>query len=289
MSPQKMTMSPGYLAAVRGLRELHHLTAQGRQDSPEADAVRDAMDGPWEALTDVEKRRLSGLSEDLYSITDPAPAVVKEPNPQVQARLIDVSEARQRGEWDRVLELLRRWGDYLEPSLLSYLRGDAWHEAGDSATAAIFLKHATDLKPYEGTYVNLCLVVENQTNPSKAQERVKKILQNPARFAPFVVVYASSIVLEHVKELPVGEALQLLRQLVSPLQSTLIQVEKGDDGGIDNATLSMAYYLLGSCHEHLGENQAAIVWFSKGLTTNPRDHALRIARGILLYGESPRS
>ena len=126
---------------------MHELTAAGRPDSPEADAVRDATDAPWEALTEEEKRRISGLSEDLYSITDLAHTAVKELNPQAQARLVDVYQARQRGEWDRVFELLRRWGGLPDPSLLSYLRGATWLEAGDLATAAIFYKHASDLQP----------------------------------------------------------------------------------------------------------------------------------------------
>ena len=46
MNPRPMTISANYLAMVRGLRELHRLTVAGRQDSPEADAVRDATDGP---------------------------------------------------------------------------------------------------------------------------------------------------------------------------------------------------------------------------------------------------
>ena len=87
MSPQPLTMSASYLAIIRGLRELHELTAAGRLDSPEADAVRDATDAPWEALTEEEKRRISGLSEDLYSITDLAHAAVKELNLQAQARI----------------------------------------------------------------------------------------------------------------------------------------------------------------------------------------------------------
>ena len=63
--------SSNYLAIVRGLRELHQLRPAGREDSAEADAVRDATDTAWEGLTKVEKKRLSGLSEDLYSVSDP--------------------------------------------------------------------------------------------------------------------------------------------------------------------------------------------------------------------------
>jgi tetratricopeptide (TPR) repeat protein len=47
--------------------------------------------------------------------------------------------------------------------------------------------------------------------------------------------------------------------------------------------------LLGFCHEFLGENQAALGYYSKGLTVNPTNDALLVARGILLYSESPRA
>lgn len=70
MDPRPLTLSANYLAVVRGLRELHRLTVAGLQDSPEADAVRDVTDAPWQALTEMEKERIGELSEDLYSITD---------------------------------------------------------------------------------------------------------------------------------------------------------------------------------------------------------------------------
>src|SRR5262245_39433675 len=153
MNPRPLTMSANYLATVRGLRELHRLAAAGRQDSPEADAVRDATDLPWQALTEVEKKRLSGLSEDMYSITDPQQADQIDWNPQVQARLDDVAQARRRGEWDRALDLLRRWAASIEPSVLSYLRGFTWLEAGDPETAALFFEHASGLQPENGAYL----------------------------------------------------------------------------------------------------------------------------------------
>jgi hypothetical protein len=73
-------MSSNYLAMVRGLRELHQLRTSGREDSPEADAVRDATDTVWEGLTEEEKKRLSELSEDLYSISDSQRSTVCQPN-----------------------------------------------------------------------------------------------------------------------------------------------------------------------------------------------------------------
>ncbi len=137
----------------------------GRQDSPEADAVRDAADAPWTALTEVEKKRLAGLSEDLYSITDPPQTGARELNPQVQSRLVEVAEARERGEWDRAFELLRRWAAYIEPAVLSYLRGSTWLHAGDLQTATLFFEHASNLEPENGNYLAILLNALSRVDP----------------------------------------------------------------------------------------------------------------------------
>ncbi len=67
MRSQLPEMNPNYLAVERGVRELHALIAEGKEDSPEADAIRDATDGPWESLSEAERQRIRNLSEALYS------------------------------------------------------------------------------------------------------------------------------------------------------------------------------------------------------------------------------
>lgn len=46
---------------------------------------------------------------------------------------------------------------------------------------------------------------------------------------------------------------------------------------------------LGFCHESLGQNQAVLRCYSRGLAADPSNVALLVARGTLLYGESPRA
>ena len=57
--------SPHYWAEVRAILELHHLWKQGKGESPEAEALRDATDGHWELLSDDERQRVRELSADL--------------------------------------------------------------------------------------------------------------------------------------------------------------------------------------------------------------------------------
>ncbi len=63
-------MSPSFRAVLIGLFALHRLDVRGQHDSPEADAIRDDMDAPWQARTEDEKQRWRRISTDLYAITD---------------------------------------------------------------------------------------------------------------------------------------------------------------------------------------------------------------------------
>lgn len=104
--PPNSPSSQHYRQVVRGFLRLHQLTAEGRDESPDADAVRDSLDLPWRALTENEKEKIQGLSADLFAITDPIAGGALETNPQAQKSLAEIFEAKQRGEWDRALALL---------------------------------------------------------------------------------------------------------------------------------------------------------------------------------------
>src|SRR5260370_41936683 len=75
MAARPLTLSPSYLATVRGTHALHRLIAEGKDDSPEADGIRDASDGPWEALSETERDRARWGADDLYSIYEEPPAL----------------------------------------------------------------------------------------------------------------------------------------------------------------------------------------------------------------------
>jgi hypothetical protein len=128
------------------LHELHKLALQGQNDSAFADEIRDGLERIWHDLSAIEQDRIDGLSEDLYSISDP----LQEPlptNPQVQRKLIEVGEAREAGNWDLALSLLRESSRHLDPALLSKFRGEIWQAAGDEETAKLFFDHAASLVP----------------------------------------------------------------------------------------------------------------------------------------------
>ena len=286
--PKTLTLTPSYLAMVRGTRELHQLLAADRDDSPEADAIRDATDGPWQALSDVERNRVSNLSEDIYSLVEQPPHA-QPMTPQAQAKLLEAIEARQRGEWDRALDLLRRWRAYIDPCLVSYLRGSIWLEAGDPETAALFYGHAYKLEPTIGNYRAMALHSLNMADPAAALKEAERILKNHEHCSPVEVARAADISFMSARFKSETEANQLFEQLEPILKNTLAQMQQGDPNDIDRSTHVTLLSLLGFGYEFLGKAQAASDYYSAALQIEPANDALHVARGMLAYGLSARA
>ena len=288
MPPQPFTLNPSFLAMARGVRELHLLMAEGKDDSPEAEALRDATDAPWESLSEIERRRVRNLSEDLYSLHEPVSPVLPT-NPQAQPKLGDAVEARKQGDWDRALDLLRRWGSYVDPALVSYLRGAIWLEAGDPATAALFYEHAAKLQPDNENFLAMFLHAKGISDPDEARRRAEEILQEPDKSPPVVVARAAEIYFDSLKNSSESEASRRFHLLVPVLESTVRRFAQEDLSNVDRSSYVMTIALLGFAHEFLGEARLALENYSRGLQIEHTNDALLVARGILLYGTGARA
>jgi hypothetical protein len=156
--PHQFFDNPNYRAEIRALLRLHQLWQEGRGDSAEADALRDATDGHWEALSEAERRRIWGLSQDLNSIENQSSHQhANALNPQLHAKLVEANEARKSGLWDRALELLRTIENDAPPALLSHLRGSIWLDAGNANVAVVFIENAARLEPDLSSYQSVIL------------------------------------------------------------------------------------------------------------------------------------
>lgn len=282
MPPRSLTMSPNYLAMVRGVRELHQLSAAGKDDSPEADAIRHDTDRPWESLSEAERQRVRNLSEDFYSLVEP-PIAAQPMNPQARAKLDEAYAARQRNELDRALDLLRRWRAYLAPDQVSFLRGSIWMEAGDLATAALFFEHASKLNSNNENYLAMFLLA---ADPPAARKHAEEVLNSPDKFSPGVVTHAADIEFIAAMTASEAEAQQMFQRLEPILISTLARFEQRNLSEVDRSSYVKALSLIGFSCEFRGEMQAALEYYSRGLQVEPNNDALLVARGILLYGTS---
>jgi tetratricopeptide (TPR) repeat protein len=285
MVRRPFSTSPSYLRYIRALRDLHALTLEGRDDSPEADAIRDGMDQPWYDLSEVEQRRIKGLSEDLYSISDPTQETLPS-NPQVQRKLIEATEARRSGKWDEALELLRRWSRYIDPALLSSMRGTLWQDAGDDATAALFYQHAAELEPTNGRHQSLYLSSIRRSDPDLASRKAGEIIADDEHHPPEVVVTAAGIAFESI-EREFGQTNGMTREvLIATLKRALTRLEVDDP---DRSASFDSIYVLGNvilarCHALTGNLQSAIRSLDLAIAVDPADSFLFLYRGNLRYG-----
>ncbi|HLX63460.1 MAG TPA: hypothetical protein VKX17_19475 [Planctomycetota bacterium] len=140
------------------LLKLHDLTVQERDQTDEADAVRDAMDAPGSKLTALEHQRVSGLSADLYMLLNDE---VKEPTdpsstPNAFAKFWDARN------WDAVLSILRKQNVVISDDELAHVRALCWEELGDYDVALLFAEYAAKLKPDNMDY--RFTLVRNQLN-----------------------------------------------------------------------------------------------------------------------------
>jgi len=287
MAAKPLNCSPAFEECLQGLRELHRLTTLGRLDSPEADEVRDDTDKPWLSLTSEEKNRLASLSEDLYSITDPPRLVVKQENPQFNSKKAPILAARDKGEWDKYFDLLRRWADYFDPALLSYLRGSALLVAGDPATALLFFEHASRLAPDSSNYFAIYLDTLRKVEPVAASALAEGIIADPANHTLPVLAHAVNAQFDLAKALLEDEANHFFEHLIPILSTAKSKIGEPAKPGVGGSTYSMICALLGFSYEFLGRMQDALKNYTDGLKANPDNDALLVARGILLYGNAP--
>jgi Flp pilus assembly protein TadD len=284
MAYSPFSTSPSYSQYSRGVRDLHALIAADRDDSPEADEIRDSMDHPWYELSETEQKRIKGLSEDLYSISDPPQAPLPT-NPQVERKLDEVEEAIRAGRWDEALELLRRWRRYVDPADLSFARGVVWHAAGDDETAVAFFEHAAKLQPTNTKYNFLYLSLIENLKPELAVNLANEIIANEESRAPELVILAAGIVFQSYERS--GENLRTTPvRLIPVLERALVRAQRPDAGDINPSakTRVLAAQVLGRCYAFTGNSMAAIRWFDLAIEGEPYDWRLWLDRGISRYG-----
>lgn len=135
------------------LRRLHPLMAAGEGDTDEADAVRDEMDKPWRELSREEIARLDGLSADLYMLEGDEVAEPCHADDRTPERLrAELKAARDRGDWETVLALLRKGPTFIAADQIAFLRARAYEALGHLEASRLFMEHAAELNPCESLY-----------------------------------------------------------------------------------------------------------------------------------------
>ena len=280
--------SPSYQAELSALLRMHQLSLDGKEESEEADLVRESANDYWNDLSKPEKDRLTGLSKNLYEISD-GPAQPREPmSPQTQGKLVGAVEARERGEWDKALELLREWGKYFPAALVSVLRGTIWRDAGEPKVAVVFFEHASHLEPENETYEGVLLETLETANPDTARTRAEAVLQASDTKSPDLVVYAAQVIFGQTSKLSDIDSQPVYKRLIPILERTLTRME-GKENVEGPDLVGMVFSLLATICKNIGETRKAYGYYSRAIQFDPTNDALLIFRGLLMYGADPNA
>ena len=275
-------MSSPYIEYVRGLLRLHQLDCDERSESDEAEAVRDSLEVPWSLLSKSERERIKGLSADLYGIS--APALTVAPTKESQRAIQEAMEARNIGNWDESLSIIRTFENQFEHGLIAYIRGTVWREAGDNLTATVFFKHASELHKDNDNYRYMYLSTLASAEPAQALLLANEILQDANANSPQVVTRAADICLVSSKSLPESDLLPKLDSLAVILENVVSRLEQVQPA--NQSVFAHAVTLAAFCQDGLGKSIAALRLYNLGIAANPTNDALLVARGILQYGKS---
>jgi tetratricopeptide (TPR) repeat protein len=151
MTAPRFMNNPQYAEYVRLLKALHRRIAEGKDDD-EADALRDEMDAPWYSLSEEEIARVDGLAADLYTLDETPSTSAQHDEAAAKALSAEIDLSWKAGDWEDILDLLRRKPGVLPPHSEAFLRGWAWNRLGDPDTAALFFQRAAELDPHNAKY-----------------------------------------------------------------------------------------------------------------------------------------
>jgi hypothetical protein len=144
--------NPDFLQYVRLLSELHQLIREGTDETPEGEALRDRMDDPGSRLSSDEIVSVNAISADFYSLAASSTGPVLPQTDEVEADLRSALDSRDRREFSRALDLLRKRAAHINPAVLSYVRGSIWGKAGEDEIAFQFFRRAAQLDPSGANY-----------------------------------------------------------------------------------------------------------------------------------------
>ena len=159
------SFSSAFHRSVALLLKLHRVMTTGDPDGGDADAIREAMEHPWYAMSSYEQQLVRGLSADLYSIGED-----REVPPDVRSDLVQASmDALKNGHCEELLQILRNNQNSLPPDSVAFLRGMAWSLFGQYEVAVEFFEEAAQLSNYQWpTFIHGLLTA--QIAAGKSQE-----------------------------------------------------------------------------------------------------------------------
>ena len=276
MSSETYLDNPHYVAHVELLKEIHLLMAQGKSATEEADALREATEPHWNALSDAERERIRWLSADLYSIEGKERFTKVPAEQRTREYLAPAFEAAWVVEdWDMILDLLRTGPDYMSAGIRAQERGVAYQNLGLSDIALLFFKYAAEQEPQN--IFNRLLMLTPLRRLGRFDElliEANRLLKHKELSTVYQFIVANKMAFA-ADTLPVQEKSAVLRQVIRIINTALQTDARMQRNDLLGYYSSDVYFALGACYWRLNDIAAAIRAFKECLKLNPADNEVR--------------
>lgn len=284
--PQDLTPVLEY---ARHLVALHKLDMQGKNESAEADSVRDEMDAPWYAMTTQEQERMGGLSADLYALAEGGPPSVAMNEQQIKTWKTEAEDCKKQylnGDIDAWLAFCRkpRPNSFPPPcgnptSVVHFLQARCWDKFGDYETAAIFMQAAEKTDPQ---LAGLVLDLFHHAGNRDEERRYANRILNDSMSKPVFIYVAACYLFGQFNRMK-SQRESLCNRLIPILKEAIKREQLTPHGERDLPDTEMNLLKsLGFCFELVGKDNEAMMLYDQALELHPNDPDLWLNRGIVL-------
>jgi tetratricopeptide (TPR) repeat protein len=276
-------MGPPTLTYARLLRQVHALIAEGKGDTPEAEALADQMDAPWHAMTEQEQARMRGLSIDLYALAEPGGGQVAMSAEELRKRQEQATVVRDAlfgvGDVDTALAFLRRPSPSSIPrQAIRFLQARCWQRLGDLETALVFLKAAEKLDPHQA--ISVLMLLQTLGRVHEVEEYANRIMDDPRANSGELYLAAAALLLP-TRGMRSAEAKPILERIVAALNRALDQLRNMPPHLVDIPTLDRYIALMLSLFlERLDCKAEAARVYDEALARYPNDPDLLTFRAL---------
>lgn len=265
------------------LLRMHELDPSGTVESPELDALCAETESLWPKMSGRERARVTGLSEDLYSLASGRAGV--QMNDEERKRWdAELAAAREKRDWDAELLLLRKpFPSDLEGGFASIAlrQGQCWMKLGEDAVASVFIAEAAKTLPEAADDLSLLYYLlgrfsDAMTTADKTLGRSDAGMRS--LYSAAAALYCSSAAL--------GEAAfqTTLPRLLDPMRRVISAERKVPVARRRHPALeARAARLLARCLLLTGRASEAITVCDKTIANYPSDAEMYLVRALIAF------
>ena len=292
MNTTVITHRPVVGEFYRLLMALDDLDVAGLNDSDEADDIRDRMDGPWYAMTEVEANIMSELSASLNDLRPGRPKFEPMDEATLAAYRSEMAAAREAGRNGRpdvASAALRRThpaGVGITPGMIRYMQGYLWLDYGlPEAAVRLFLAAEREDPRFTMFAMNL---LRRLGRDSEAVARAERLCRD-AGDDPEALYFAGAVLFEAARRARSSPDESMTRRAVESLRRALNLVESDRGHEVKQPRIIAAIAsLLACCLEALKDYPAAVKVCERALKLVPNDAEAWASYGTALAGSGRR-